>query len=725
MLASISVPASPTRTKPAIFDWLRNPEATAAAGGSLTPFQQFIVRYDWEASPLGPISSWPTQLCQMVLIIIADPHPAVVYWGDGPTAIIYNEAYTGLIGEKHPSLMGQDPRIGFAELWDNFVPVINRGQFAGETTVQDGGFLLLQRHGFLEETYFSWKFIPIVGDEGMVVGSYATVIEVTREVLLDRRVETAERMSQSLATVQSLSSLWTQILDGLEWNDSDIPLAMVYSMDDVAEAVPSSPSKKIKSMSNRVLLKLEGTLGVPQGHALAPACLDLHDSSHPLAFLLVNALKQARSSVFKIGDGGLSEEYLKGIQWRGFGVPCSEILIVPVRSGQTDTISGALILGLNPRRPYDDNFQTFIKLLTQQMKNPHISTILLQDETRRLRSAADAAVRERAKYSEQLLVRIKSLEQSQVKLSDFADGAEIGLAVLEDTGRTIYGNRAWLDLCEQSLENTHPMSWADSVFEEDRSVVQRAWDRVISRKRPERFEIRFDHQSNLFSSSSRANTPGFEPPYPRSPHFQPQTFVIGYLYPDVDQSGNIKTIMASLSDVSELKWIESQLRVRTREVELSERKWRDFASRAPIGFLVLDSTGFIQFANDRWYELTGHDRNKRDAMSWLQAVHPDDQHKAQEIIASCLEGQSRQWEMRLRRLTPVHVHNGDSKRTETVETHVLGHTFAEMDEDNKVVRMMSWMTEISTQKAAENILKIQMEEAMELKRQQENFIDVR
>lgn len=94
-----------------ILDWTRNPPPE-----NLTAHQKFIREVDWSASPLGPMDQWPDQLRQMVLAIVADPNPALINWGDSQ-AIVYNEAYIYLIGDKHPGLQGQDPRVGgFAEL---------------------------------------------------------------------------------------------------------------------------------------------------------------------------------------------------------------------------------------------------------------------------------------------------------------------------------------------------------------------------------------------------------------------------------------------------------------------------------------------------------------------------------------------------------------------------------------------------------------------------------
>lgn len=103
-----------SRSSRKIFDWISDPRRD-----NLTPFQEFIVDIEWEKSPLGPMNPWPAQLRQMVLLVVADPTPAVVYWEE-EAIIVYNEAYTQLIGQKHPRVQGQDPKIEFAEIWEHF-----------------------------------------------------------------------------------------------------------------------------------------------------------------------------------------------------------------------------------------------------------------------------------------------------------------------------------------------------------------------------------------------------------------------------------------------------------------------------------------------------------------------------------------------------------------------------------------------------------------------------
>lgn len=99
------------KTRKKIHDWTRDPPPE-----NLTPHQRSIRNVDWKTSPLGPMSQWCDQLRQMVLVVVADPKPAVIYWGQ-ERALVYNEAFIPLIGNKHPGLQGQNPLLGgFAEV---------------------------------------------------------------------------------------------------------------------------------------------------------------------------------------------------------------------------------------------------------------------------------------------------------------------------------------------------------------------------------------------------------------------------------------------------------------------------------------------------------------------------------------------------------------------------------------------------------------------------------
>jgi hypothetical protein len=58
-----------------------------------------------------------------------------MYWGDELVAI-YNEAYIGLAGHKHPALMGQSYMVAWAEIWDDVKDVFSNARITGEATMK-------------------------------------------------------------------------------------------------------------------------------------------------------------------------------------------------------------------------------------------------------------------------------------------------------------------------------------------------------------------------------------------------------------------------------------------------------------------------------------------------------------------------------------------------------------------------------------------------------------
>jgi hypothetical protein len=61
----------------------------------------------------------------------------------------------------------------------------------------------------------------------------------------------------------------------------------------------------------------------------------------------------------------IESEMLEGLEWRGFGDPCRAVVVCPVHptTGESSSILGFLVLGVNPRRPYDEDYSLFVQLL--------------------------------------------------------------------------------------------------------------------------------------------------------------------------------------------------------------------------------------------------------------------------------------------------------------------------------------------------------------------------
>jgi len=87
LLLKAPVPTNAAFATPGTPDWtVKNPE------GELSPHVIFARSVDWSATPLGDMSTWSREFRQVACLLMANPHPAALFWGDELT-VIYNKSY--------------------------------------------------------------------------------------------------------------------------------------------------------------------------------------------------------------------------------------------------------------------------------------------------------------------------------------------------------------------------------------------------------------------------------------------------------------------------------------------------------------------------------------------------------------------------------------------------------------------------------------------------------
>ena len=306
---------SPTNYEQGFFDWTRIPA---------TPLMPRHIRFarsiKWEETSLGPIELWPIALRGIANLVMASPHPAAMYWGDDLVAI-YNEAYVMLAGQKHPMLMGQPYREAWPEIWEDVKEVFSQAKLTGQATMKDDDRLFMKRKGFLEETYFTWSIIPLIGADGSVQGMYNPAFEKTRRTLAERRMLTLREVGEQTAAAREVKSFWNKVLQGLEINEYDCPFALVYS---TGEEYESDAASSVCSMSNggpRVC-QLEGALGVPSGHPAAPDSVDFRSGTEGFVRYFREAMIKDQAILLETSRGTLDPKLLDGLIRRGFDDPC-------------------------------------------------------------------------------------------------------------------------------------------------------------------------------------------------------------------------------------------------------------------------------------------------------------------------------------------------------------------------------------------------------------------
>jgi signal transduction histidine kinase/CheY-like chemotaxis protein len=162
---------------------------------------EIIASFDWAATPLGRIESWPASLKSTIALILRSPVPIVTLWGEDGI-MIYNDGYSAFAGGRHPNLFGSRVREGWPEVAD-FNDNIMKVGLAGETLAYRDFPLTLYRHGGKpEQVWLNLDYSPLLGEDGRPAGVMAIVVEITDKVRIERELE-AERKSLKLMFEQA------------------------------------------------------------------------------------------------------------------------------------------------------------------------------------------------------------------------------------------------------------------------------------------------------------------------------------------------------------------------------------------------------------------------------------------------------------------------------------------------------------------------------------------
>src|SRR3569833_325872 len=147
-----------------------------------------IRAYDWASSPLGPVDQWPQSLRTCIRIMLTSQQPIWIGWG--PQLIkLYNDSYKPIVGGKHPRALGQPASEVWKENWRDIVPLLKRVMEKDEGTYVESQLLIMERNGYPEETYYTFSYTPIPGDNGVTAGVFCANTDDTSRVINERARE--------------------------------------------------------------------------------------------------------------------------------------------------------------------------------------------------------------------------------------------------------------------------------------------------------------------------------------------------------------------------------------------------------------------------------------------------------------------------------------------------------------------------------------------------------
>ncbi|HSP16349.1 MAG TPA: ATP-binding protein [Thermoanaerobaculia bacterium] len=187
-----------------------------------------IDELDWARTPIGPRESWPQSLRTSLSICLASRFPMFLWWGPD-LIMIYNDAYVPMLGDKHPAALGAPGREVWPEIWDVIGPMLDQVVAEGKATWSDDQLLMVKRHGFLEEAYFTFSYSPVRDESGGVGGIFTAVTETTSRVVGERRLDTLRQLAARAGDAKTVEQAVSNAEEILATNPRDIPFAKIWT----------------------------------------------------------------------------------------------------------------------------------------------------------------------------------------------------------------------------------------------------------------------------------------------------------------------------------------------------------------------------------------------------------------------------------------------------------------------------------------------------------------
>ena len=352
--------------------------AELVPGHPRTELQERVLDHDWATTPLGPQVDWSPTLSTVVSFCLNSRFPILLMWGP-ELVMIYNDAYAPLLGSRHPAALGSAASQVWGDIWDD-IGGMTTEVFAGRATYSEDLPLVMSRHGFVEETYFTFSFSPILEPGGRVAGLVDTVVETTKRVLATRRLGVLQRLGSLPRSVHgSTPEAVAAVLRVLAEARSDCPFGLVYlTGDDEGDA------RLVAGQG----IGIEGQLSTS---------------------VIPDQVREAITTGEPVTVTGLAE-LLPGLSSAGAS-PIGEAdvhtaVVLPLTLVGQNRPIGALVLGTSPHLPLDDEYRVFLTLAAGQVAAAVADALAVEEERRRASERAELE-RSRAQFFTDVAVTLQ------------------------------------------------------------------------------------------------------------------------------------------------------------------------------------------------------------------------------------------------------------------------------------------------------------------------------
>lgn len=295
----------------------------------------------WEKTSLGSIEFWPQSLKTALRIMMTSRQPIWVGWGTD-LIYFYNDAYKPIIGGRHPWALGKPVREVWPELWGDIADMLSTAMTGVEGTYVEEQLLIMERNGYPEETYYTFSYSPIPDDDNNPGGIICANTDDTQRVIGERQLALLRDLAALETHTKSLRAACQESVRRLASNSKDFPFCALYMED------PETGE-----------LGLIDSSGFEKDHSATPS--ELNDKEFPV-WPYKDALDKQQLVVVDDLHTHFDSELPCGF-WKQH--PNKAAILPLVTSNEKQR--AILIVGLNPYRLFDDNYQSFLTLVAGQI----------------------------------------------------------------------------------------------------------------------------------------------------------------------------------------------------------------------------------------------------------------------------------------------------------------------------------------------------------------------
>lgn len=324
---------------------------------------QRIREYDWSKTPLGPVNTWPQSLRTCIRIMLTSSQPIWIGWGK-QLIKFYNDPYKAIVGGKHPWALGSPASVVWKDIWGDIEPMLRQVMEQDEGTYVESQLLIMERNGYPEETYYTFSYTPIPGDDGGTAGMICFNTDDTYRIISERQLKTVTQLGKALTDARNDREVIDGTIQSLQENKHDFPFALFYTATGDKAVLAKTTNL------NGYNLHIPREVQFANGDALAIAMQQAAQTKKPQVMGDV----QARFGNVPTG---------------AWTIPATQAIVLAiVQAGHKDPY-GFLVFGFNPYRLLDESYSNFFSLINDQAGTSFANVYLLEEERKRAEALAE------------------------------------------------------------------------------------------------------------------------------------------------------------------------------------------------------------------------------------------------------------------------------------------------------------------------------------------------